>query len=151
MAARPAKVITPFDEISYRVIGAAMAVHNELGPGFSEELYQRAMAVSLAEAKLAVEREAAVDVCFHGLVLGHFELDFPVEGCLIVETKALSELARVHEQQVISYLAASGLSLGLLINFGAARLEYRRIFPPKAVQQSPAYEGRQRQRQKNSG
>lgn len=136
------KVETPQDEITYKVIGVAMAVHNEVGPGFSEELYQRALAIGLAAEKVAYEREFMINVVFRGQVVGKFELDFVAGQQVIVELKALPALAPVHEQQVIAYLAASGLPVGLLMNFGATRLEYKRIFPPKAIRSSVAYQTR---------
>jgi GxxExxY protein len=141
----PGKVETPYDEITYKVIGLAMAVHNELGPGFSVELYQRAMAVGLIAENVPFETEYRITVAFRGRPIGAFELDFVVAQCVIVELKAVAGLAPVHEQQTIAYLAASGLPVALLINFGAARLEHRRLLPPKAVQASPAYQARRAQ------
>ena len=136
------KVQTPYDELTYRIIGLAMAMHNELGPGFSEEIYQRAMMVGMTEEIIAFDREFVVEVVFRDQTIGKFELDFVAERKVILELKAVSALAPVHEQQVIAYLTASGLEVGLLINFGAARLEYKRIFPPKAVQSSTAFQRR---------
>ncbi len=135
-------VQTPQDEVTYKVIGAAMAVHNELGPGFSEELYQRALAIGLAAEGVTYEREFAISVLFRQQAVGKFELDFVAAKQVVVELKALPSLAPVHEQQAIAYLAASGMPVGLLINFGAARLEYKRIFPPKAIRSSLAYQAR---------
>lgn len=139
------KVQTPYDELTYKIIGLAMAVHNELGPGFPEEIYQRAMAFGLTGEGVFFEREFQIDVTFREQRIGKFELDFVANRQVIIELKAVIGLAPIHEQQVISYLAASGLPLGLLINFGATRLDYRRIFPPKAVQASSAYKIRQNQ------
>jgi len=139
------KVQTPYDELTYKIIGLAMAIHNEIGPGFSEEIYQRAMAVGMANDGVLYDREFQIDVTFRGQRIGKFELDFVANQQVILELKALIALAPIHEQQVISYLAASGLPLGLLINFGSSRLEYRRIFPPQAVQASSAYKIRQNQ------
>ncbi len=137
------KVQTPYDELTYKIIGLAMAVHNELGPGFSEEIYQRAMALGMTEDSVLHEREFPIELTFRGQKVGKFELDFVVNRQIILELKAVTALAPVHEQQIIAYLTASGLPLGLLINFGATRLEYRRIFPPKAIQLSSAYKHRQ--------
>jgi GxxExxY protein len=137
------KVQTPYDELTYKIIGLAMAVHNELGPGFSEEIYQRAMALGMTQESVLHEREFPIELTFRGQKIGKFELDFVANCQIILELKAVTTLAPVHEQQIIAYLAASGLPLGLLINFGATRLEYRRIFPPKAIQSSSAYKHRQ--------
>ncbi len=142
MDASTGKVETQQDAITYAVIGAAMAVHKEIGPGFSEELYQRALAIGLAAEQVTYEREFPINVVFRGVVVGKYELDFVAGQQVVVELKALPALAPVHEQQVIAYLAASGLPVALLINFGATRLEYKRIFPPKAIRSSVAYQNR---------
>lgn len=136
------KVQTPYDALTYQLIGLAMAVHRELGPGFPEEVYQRAMAVAMTGDGVAFERERTLEVTFRGNTVGKFELDFVAAQKVILEFKAVSVLAPVHEQQIIAYLAASGLALGLLLNFGAASLQYRRIFPPKSIQASAAYRQR---------
>jgi len=137
------KVQTPYDELTYKLIGLAMAVHNELGPGFSEEIYQRAMRAAMTEDGVPHDREFVIEIRFRGQVIAKFELDLVADKKVILELKAVTALAPAHEQQLIAYLAASGLPLGLLINFGAASLEYKRIFPPKAVQSSSAYKKRQ--------
>ncbi len=137
-----AKVETPFDALTYRIIGLAMIVHNELGPGFPEEMYHKAMCIVLSEEKMLYDREFQIGVMFRGQTVGTFRLDFVIEHNVLLELKALESLNRVHEEQVISYLAASGLAVGLLINFGAASLQHKRIFPPKAVQNSSVYQAR---------
>ena len=136
------KVETPYDALTYQINGLAMDIHNELGPGFTEDIYQRAMAVALTREQILFEQEFLIQVSFQRQIVGEFRLDFVVEKTVILEFKALLSLARIHEQQVISYLAASGLPIALLINFGSSRLENRRIFPPKAVQNSQAYQSR---------
>ena len=137
------KVVTPYDELTFKIIGIAMAVHTELGPGFPEEIYQRAMMIGLKEGGVPLERELPIGIVFRKQVIGKFELDFVVAQMVVIEFKALAALAPVHQQQVIAYLAASGLPVGLLFNFGAAKLEYHRLFPPEVVQFSSAYQARQ--------
>lgn len=137
-----AKVETAHDVLTYKVIGLAMDIHNELGPGFTEDIYQRAMSVALIQAHIAFEREFPIEVMYQQQLIGQYRLDFVVEKTVILEFKALLTLAKIHEQQVISYLTASGLPIGLLINFGSSRLEHKRIFPPQAVQSSSAYQAR---------
>jgi GxxExxY protein len=144
MVAKPGKIQTPYDGLTYKVNGLAMAIHNELGPGFSEEIYRRAMMVGLSSDNIPFETEYRIDVGFRGQPIGAFEPDFVIERSVIVELKAVATLATIHEQQTIAYLAASGLPLALLINFGASRLEYKRLFPPKAIQESAAYQARRR-------
>jgi GxxExxY protein len=136
------RVQTPHDALTYKIIGLAMAVHKELGPGFPEEIYQRAMAIAMTDDGVPYERELSVDLTFRDRPLGRFEIDFVADRKVILELKALSALAPVHEQQIIAYLAVSGLDLGLLINFGAASLQYKRVFPPNAVQTSAAFQRR---------
>ena len=138
-----AKVETPHDDLTYKIIGLAMKVHNELGPGLPEEAYQKAMAILLAEEGAHCDYEFAIEITFRGRVVSRFELDLVVDQKVILELKAVAALAPVHEQQTLTYLAASGLEVALLINFGASRLEYKRLFPSKAVQSSPAYQARQ--------
>jgi GxxExxY protein len=135
-------VETPQDDETFATIGVAMAVHNELGPGFPEELYHRAMLVGLRAEGIPHETEYRIDLKFRGQAIGCFELDLVVARTVVVELKALAGLADIHKQQCISYLAASGLPVGLLFNFGAARLETQRVFPPKAVHSSAAYRAR---------
>jgi GxxExxY protein len=137
------KTDTPQDELTYKIIGLAMEVHNALGPGFPEHVYHRALEVSLNAEGVSYEREVRVDVFFRDQVVGTFDLDLVIGSAVIVELKALAGLAVIHEQQAIAYLAASGLSVALLINFGTTRLQYKRIFPPLSVQVSPAYQARQ--------
>jgi GxxExxY protein len=138
------KIDTPQDDLTYRIIGLAMAVHNALGPGFPEEVYHRALEVSLQADGLPYEREVRVNVMYRDQVVGTFDLDLVVGNSVIVELKALSaSFAPIHQQQVIAYLAASGLPIALLINFGMSRLQYKRLFPPLSVQASPAYQARQ--------
>ncbi len=138
-----AKVETPYDALTYKLIGIAMAIHSELGPGLPEELYKNAVSLLLAENNIAFERERVVSVLFRDRTIGSFKLDFVIEQKVIVEFKAIASLAPIHEQQTLTYLSASGLEVALLINFGAAKLEHKRIFPSKAVQHSAAYKARQ--------
>ncbi len=137
-----AKIITPYDTFTYKIIGLAMAVHNELGPGFPEEFYQKAVSIAMTTDSIIHDREFQIEVVFRGQQVGLFRLDFVVERKVVLEFKALEVLNPVHEQQVISYLAASGLEVGLLINFGAVSLQHKRIFPSKAIQNSPAFQAR---------
>jgi GxxExxY protein len=124
----------PLEDLTYKVIGAAMSVHNALGPGLKEATYQRALSLEMEKAGLSFEAEKAVTVAIDGSQVGLLYLDHLVEGQLVVEEKALSHLLTREEiAQVITYLCATGSQVGLLLNFGRKRLEYKRIFPPKNV------------------
>ncbi|MBM4425427.1 MAG: GxxExxY protein [Chloroflexi bacterium] len=136
------KVQTPYDALTYKIIGLAMTVHRELGPGFPEEVYKRAMMVAMNAEIMTFDRELRIDIEFRGQKVGEFKLDFVVEHIIVVEFKAVDTLHLAHERQVISYLTASGLEVGLLINFGSSSLQHQRIFPPKAVQSSAAFQAR---------
>ncbi len=118
-----------------RSIGAAMEVHSQVGPGYKEEIYQKALEIELRNRKLEFEPQKTVEVKFKGEMIGLQILDFWVDGKVVVEIKALSHLDSTHEAQLISYLKATGSEVGLLINFGAKKLEYNRILPPTKVKE----------------
>jgi GxxExxY protein len=114
--------------LSYAVIGAAMEVHNELGSGFLEAVYQEALGNELGRRGIRYRREMPVPIHYKGDPLGTpYRADFLVDGHLLVELKAVAGLGRIEEAQVIHYLKATRLPAGLLINFGAASLQVRRL------------------------
>ncbi|MBK7582360.1 MAG: GxxExxY protein [Myxococcales bacterium] len=117
------------NELSGAVLDAALEVHRALGPGFPESVYERALASELGLRGLPFERQQRVQVVYKGQVVGVGRVDLLVGECLIVELKAVEELAAVHVAQVLSYLRASGCQLGLLINFNVSLLRHgvRRI------------------------
>ena len=118
----------PLEDLTYRVIGAAMKVHNRLGPGLKEAAYQKALSLEMEAAGLSFEAERAAEISLDGASIGLLYLDHLVEGQLVVEEKAFSHLLTQEEMaQVITYLCATSLKVGLLLNFGRRRLEYKRI------------------------
>jgi len=122
----------PYADLTYKVIGAAMKVHNQLGPGLKEIHYHKALSSALEEAGVGFEEEFAIQVMLNEQQVGLLFLDHFVEGKVVVEEKAIPHLLTNEEvAQVITYLAASKAPLGLLLNFGRERLECKRIFPPK--------------------
>lgn len=126
------RITGPFEDVTYRIIGAAMAVHNELGPGLKESMYHRALGMELEKKGLPFELERDVEVLVDGVRIGLLYLDLLVAESVVVEVKAFSQMLTDEEKaQVITYLGATGLPVGLLINFGRRYLEYKRIFPPR--------------------
>jgi GxxExxY protein len=122
------------DELSGRVIGAAMGVHSILGPGFTEAVYQNALALEMALAGIPFEREVKLEVRYRGEVVGTYRADLLVDGRLILELKAVQAILPEHEVQVVNYLAATGLDQALLLNFGTRSLQVKKKFrnPPPA-------------------
>jgi GxxExxY protein len=114
-------------ELSYQIMQAAFEVHNTLGPGFPEAIYDEAMARELSARGMTAERQKRVAVIYKGKSLGEFVLDSIVEGRVILEYKAIVEILRIHEQQALSYLKATGLQLAIVINFGAERVQSSRV------------------------
>jgi len=130
------KVVTPYDDLTDKIIGCAMKVHRELGPGLRENSYQRALALSQEEAGLSFEAQklySVFDDPEQQRLIGCYVPDFLVAERVIVEIKALRGLDNSHLAQVIGYLAVSGCPIGLLINFGERSLRYRRVFPPEKI------------------
>lgn len=116
------------DPQTYSLIGLAMGTHGVLGCGFAERVYQEAMAIELGLAGIRFEREVELPITFKGHVLDcGYRADFICIGGIIVELKALDKLIDAHTHQVINYLKATGFSRALLLNFGAQKLEYKRI------------------------
>jgi len=124
------------ESLTQTIIGCAMKVHSVLGYGFLESVYQNALAHELRKAGLIVECERPLNVVYDGVVVGVFVADMLVNDAVIVENKAIQSLAVVHEAQLVNYLASTGIDLGLLLNFGAPRLEFKRkhrVYKPKKV------------------
>jgi GxxExxY protein len=117
-----------YENESYSIIGAAMEVHNELGCGFLEAVYQEALEREFKSRSIPYKREALTDIYYKGVKLDkQYIADFICYDKIIVELKALSKLVSDNQAQVLNYLKATGYKLGLLINFGTTKLEYKRI------------------------
>ena len=111
------------NEVTDQIIGAAMAVHSALGPGLLESTYEACLQHELEQLGLRVERQVALPVLYRGVQLEcGYRLDLLVERRVVVEVKAVSELAPVHEAQVLSYLRLSGCRVGLILNFDVVRM-----------------------------
>jgi GxxExxY protein len=119
---------TATDPETYAIIGAAMAVHRELGPGFLEAVYQEALAIELSDQAVPYEREKPLEVTYRGRALTTaYRADFMCHGSVIVELKAVKALEPAHYAVVINYLKATRMRRALLINFGTRELESKRI------------------------
>lgn len=117
-----------YKEESYLIIGACMEVHRELGSGFLEAVYQEALALEFKRKGIPYKQETKLEISYKGqTLLKYYEADFVCYNKIILETKALNELSSGHESQVINYLKTTGFKLGLLINFGAESMEYKRL------------------------
>lgn len=116
----------PSHDLTGVIIGCAMAVHRALGPGFLESVYERALIHELRKSGLEVGRQRSMDVIYDGVVIGTFTADLIVESCIIVENKAVASLLPAHEAQLVHYLTATGLEVGLLLNFGSSSLQMKR-------------------------
>lgn len=116
------------DEITGVIINAYYVVYNLLPRGLTEVLYQRALAIELAEYGLEIERERPFEVRYRDQCIGIYRADLVVNGFVLIETKCAERLGQVHREQVTRYLRVSGLPIGLLFNFGD-RAEVRRILP----------------------
>jgi GxxExxY protein len=116
-----------FEQASTKVIGAALAVHRELGPGFLESIYHGAMRVALAHRAIPFESQLAVDINFEGVVVGRSRIDLVVAHEIVVELKAVDGLRDFHFVQLKSYLRATRLRVGLLLNFNSAILTIKRM------------------------
>ena len=120
------------NDLTYRIIGAAMKVHNDLGPGYKEEIYERALASQLNQNGIAAKTQVPIEVWHSESLVGLFYLDILVVEQVVVELKAFShQLTNDELAQVINYLKASFAPVGLLFNFGRRKLEFRRVFPSK--------------------
>ncbi len=116
-----------FGSITEAIIGCAFEVINELGVGFLESVYEKALAIALQDKGLKVQCQHAIQVDFRSRVVGDFYADLFVEEKVIVELKAVKAIVPEHEAQVINYLKATGIEVGLLINFGSPKIEYKRF------------------------
>jgi GxxExxY protein len=119
------------DELTYAIIGCAMKVHNTMGPGFQEVIYQRCLAIEFTRANLNYKREQSQTVFYDNIEVGKRRADFIVEDKVVVELKAVIKLEDAHLAQAKNYTVAYDFPKGLLINFGSKSMEYKLMFNPK--------------------
>ena len=114
-------------ELTYTIRGCVFEVFRELGAGYLESVYESALAVELSSAGLSIERQKSLNVFYKQSHVGHFIADLIVEGKIMLELKALNRLLPVHEAQLLNYLKATNMRVGLLINFTSPRAEIKRL------------------------
>ena len=125
-----------YSDLTGKIIGCAMTVHSALGNGFQEVIYQRALEIEMREANIEFSREHEMPIYYKNQQIGIRRVDFLVEGIVSVELKALVNLEDVHLAQAINYLEAYDLEIGLLINFGARSLKFKRVQNKKFKQKN---------------
>ena len=125
-----------YSELTGKVIGCAMTVHTGLGNGFQEVIYQRALAIEMGDQGLSFNREHVMPVYYKGQQIGSRRVDFLVDDVVSVELKAVTRLEDAHLAQAMNYLEAYDLEVGLLINFGARSLEFKRVTNKKFKQKN---------------
>jgi len=130
-----------YSELTGKIIGCAMTVHSALGNGFQEVIYQRALEIEMADQNLTFSREFEMPIYYKEQQIGTRRVDFLVEGEISVELKALTKLEEGHLAQAINYLEAYDLEIGLLINFGAKSLEFKRLNNKKFKQKNQGNPG----------
>ena len=121
------------NDITHKIIGCAMKVHSTLRCGFQEVIYQRALAIEMTLAGLSFEREMEMPIFYRGEQIGTRRVDFFIEACVMTELKAISKIEEQNKAQAINYLEAYNIADGLLLNFGAMSLEYKRLYNKKMI------------------
>ena len=125
MATNKANIIYP--DLSYQIMGAIFEVHKELGPGFLESIYEKALIEELPSRGMKVQTQKFIDLIYKNKKIGTHRLDSVIEDKVVVELKAVESFSIHHKAQLTSYLKASGYKLGILVNFSKAKVEYRRV------------------------
>ena len=116
-----------YSDITSKIIGCAMKVHSTLGNGFQEVIYQRCLAIEMRNQDLEFERELEIPIYYEETEVGTRRVDFLIENKIMVELKAISQIEKIHIAQGLNYLEAYNLEIGLLINFGSTKLEFKRL------------------------
>ena len=122
------------DDLTQKIIGCAYTVHNTLGPGFLEKVYENALRIELEKLGLEVKQQEPINVAYDGQVVGEYYADLWVDERVVIELKAAQTLVKQHEVQLVNYLAATGIDCGLLLNFGPSVQVKRKFreYKPKA-------------------
>ncbi len=116
-----------YKELSYKIIGLAMKVHNQLGYGFLEKVYENSLMILLKREGIKVEQQVPIKVYFEGKIVGDYGADILVENKIILELKSIESIIDVHRAQVLNYLTATEFHLAIILNFGKEKLEFERF------------------------
>lgn len=116
-----------YEELTAKILEACFEVSNELGAGYLESVYENALFVALVQRGIQVERQVSLKVTFRNVIVGDFKADIIVEGKVLLELKAVDALVKEHYAQLLNYLKTTGIKVGMVINFGTPRLQYRRF------------------------
>ncbi len=125
MTANDASIIYP--DLSYKIMGAIFEVHKELGPGFLESIYEKALIEELMNGGIHVEPQKTINLAYKGKKIGVHRLDLVIEDKIVIELKTVERFCPQHNAQLTSYLKASGYKLGTLVNFSKSKVEYKRV------------------------
>jgi GxxExxY protein len=121
------------NQLTHKIIGCAMEVHNTIGNGFQEIVYQRSLAIEMSLLGISFEQEKEMNILYKGEYVGGRRVDFFVEEQVMLEIKAVEKIEDVHKNQAINYLEMYNIADGLLINFGASSLEFKRVYNKKLI------------------
>lgn len=132
-----------YNGLTYDIINAAFEVYNEMGFGFLEKVYENCMIEILSENSLNVQSQCSITVMFHKTQVGSYTADLLVNGKILVELKTCNAIAKEHRHQLYNYLKATGLEVGLILNFAPHSLEYRRVTRKKAEPKDPTLKSEQ--------
>jgi len=118
--------IVEYEKITEKIIGCAFTVFKHMGSGYLESVYENCMLIELKKAGLSVKSQQPIQVKYENQIVGHFIADFLIDELIIVELKAVSQLTKIHEAQLVNYLISTGKDVGLLINFGSENVQIKR-------------------------
>lgn len=115
-----------FEELTRTIIGCAYRVHNTMGYGFLESVYEKCLLIELEKVGVKAESQKNIEVCYNGQIVGEFIADIVVEDIVILELKSVRNIVKAHEVQLVNYLVATGIQIGMIINFGEEKVEVKR-------------------------
>ena len=127
------KLTNEIEELCYKIIGVCMNIHTEVGPGFPEEYYQKALEIEFQDNGIPFVAQAPVQILYKDIRIGVNYLDFLIDDALILEIKSVHSLTNVHLFQTLKYLGYTNLEIALLVNFGREKMEHKRVLPTRKM------------------